>query len=610
MNLQEDQGPVVLEGLNNTMPVDFNNSFAKELKKLDETQDPRANLYPDDIVLNGSGGYTAWNYKGKFSGKEQDPSQGVAGVKAVGPPSIMTPNLFDKNGQNLGYAYSLTSLVGRGSTPDVLGVENKLLRDTGEHPWYDVDNYAKEPTTSNIIRWSEENDKFKTKPYKFTDFVFCKHWNKIPNNYLMTLRRFAYPVWDNMEFPGNHTGEVKFYTPISQAVTYMGTDTGNEISNILKFSNALKWKELNSQVHEVSQELPGHDKGPASGLARVLGVLTGEADFNSIKFGGDRPPDPYSNGPYMNRVLGPLNRIDTVKQRDAGLEFNQSFSLEFDYVARPINGVNTKAVMLDILANLLLLTYAEAAFWGGSHRFTGGRPAYPFLGGAGGMQAWYRGDGPEFFNQVANQFSKAAETLGSFFNSFLQNPIESLKSLAAEGGKLAIAKSLAKNRVQIQGLPALLSGAPVGEWHLTIGNPFNPMLMIGNLICTGMEVEFGNELGPDDFPLEMKAIIKLEHGMPRDKAAIESMFNKGKGKIYSLPDEIQNSIDSTSAGIDAPKSQEPNTVSSRGGSNKTSIHRRSIVFGDPKDIDRYKGAIASTPKELVSAFKYGLGYGA
>jgi len=34
----------------------------------------------------------------------------------------------------------------------------------------------------------------------------------------------------------------------------------------------------------------------------------------------------------------------------------------------------------------------------------------------------------------------------------------------------------------------LLVGEPVGEWHLTVGNPLNPIMVIGNLICQDMKV--------------------------------------------------------------------------------------------------------------------------
>ena len=79
---------------------------------------------------------------------------------------------------------------------------------------------------------------------------------------------------------------------------------------------------------------------------------------------------------------------------------------------------------------------------------------------------------------------------------------------------------------------------------MTIGNPLNPIAMIGNLIVTDSKIEFSDELGPDDFPLGFKASITLQHGMGRDKDSIESMFNKGSGRIYILPDEFVSSADS------------------------------------------------------------------
>ena len=110
----------------------------------------------------------------------------------------------------------------------------------------------------------------------------------------------------------------------------------------------------------------------------------------------------------------------------------------------------------------------------------------------------------------------------------------------------------------LQGLKALLIGEPVGEWHVTIGNPLNPIAMIGNLICDSVEVEFGNEIGPDDFPTEMRVIVKLDHGMARDRDAIQSIFNRGMGRIYDLPDSMRGAADTESridnkTGVNVPE---------------------------------------------------------
>ena len=48
---------------------------------------------------------------------------------------------------------------------------------------------------------------------------------------------------------------------------------------------------------------------------------------------------------------------------------------------------------------------------------------------------------------------------------------------------------------------------------------------------------------PDDFPLELKVTYTIEHAMARDKAAIQSMFNRGSGRIYKLPDYIRATSD-------------------------------------------------------------------
>lgn len=131
-----------------------------------------------------------------------------------------------------------------------------------------------------------------------------------------------------------------------------------------------------------------------------------------------------------------------------------------------------------------------------------------------------------------------------------------LKGLGSEAGQQAgqnlgkglierISTKLLKTSIvpYMTGMRSLLIGEPVGDWHLTIGNPLNPIAVIGNLICTGMSVDFSEELGPDDFPMEMSITVKLDHGMPRDRDAIESMFNRGSGRIYNLPDTIRASSD-------------------------------------------------------------------
>lgn len=510
-----------------------------------------------------------------------------------------------------------------------------VINQKGERKWYEVDqtvgeetilNISQNPTTSSLISWGN-GDPYGRTPYNFTDFVFSKHWNKIPNNRLITLRRFAAPIVDNLKFPGmdgtmaegnpagsdtsegstpttNADGQVTdqanagtesggsakkvSFPPMASAITYFGEGTDNQLGDILKFTTGFEWDESEANVWKVTPtETPNAESGPGalwSGFTKFasqLNVALGNWNQEAVLNKGQLPPDPYEDGPYENRIIGPVNRITKVKKRKAGIKFEMSgIELKFDYVARPIGGVNSKAVLLDILSNFLILGSTSAVFWGGQHRFMGNPQTYPFLGGDKGIQQWYSGKPIEYGSSTIKSFLGKGKDAGSdiieraknFFNSLLgksgsgnKDLYGSLEDVYGGGnnaaGNLIKQYAAEKSNGQIpylQNLKALLIGEPVGEWHVTIGNPLNPIAMIGNLVCESVEVEFGNELGPDDFPMEMRITVKLEHGMARDKDAIQSIFNRGMGRIYDLPDNFRGSAEGETA-VDNKTGNAPET---------------------------------------------------
>lgn len=507
-----------------------------------------------------------------------------------------------------------------------------LVNLKGKRKWYEVDqtvgpesilNFSQNPTTSSLISWGN-GDPYGRTPYNFTDFVFNKHWNKVPNNRLITLRRYAAPIVDNLKFPGmdgtqstgtpavlesngnepkvDQNGNVIettasgiadggsakkiIFPPMASAITYFGDETDNKLGDILKFTTGFEWDEAEADVWKVTPtETPNAEQGPGAlwpgftSLAKSLNVALGNWDQDAALNKGQLPPDPYVDGPYENRIIGPVNRITKVKKRKPGIKFEMNnIELKFDYVARPIGGVNSKAVLLDILSNFLILGSTAAVFWGGQHRFMGNPQTYPFLGGDKGIQQWYSGKPLEWGATTIHDFLGKSATAGgnllemakNFFNSMFSKPgctgdlygsLMSAYSSSPIPGNLIKQYAAEKSNGQIpylQTLKALLIGEPVGEWHITIGNPLNPIAMIGNLVCESVEVEFGNELGPDDFPLEMRITVKLAHGMARDRDAIQSIFNRGMGRIYDLPDSFRGSAEGESK-IDNVTGNAPST---------------------------------------------------
>lgn len=349
-------------------------------------------------------------------------------------PNDKDVNRLRANGDNYGVAslvnsYTLTRLIGglRGGAPESFTNHMYDIRDikrfydngivTDDADFTSITN----PTTTNIIEWSNKDNWGRT-PYKFTDFVFCKYWNVIPNNRLLTLRKYAVPVYDNLNFPnmflddkGQQPNPETNAAPIATVVSYFDGESANKLNDFIKFSTGTKWKNVDADIHNVTGDEGSNpravidemfERGGFGGVNaeanivnKVLGTsggVTGKI-FSFGKFVGlISPPNGYNGHNqaawdklkttnidpreqlYSNKIAGPVNRVMSTKARDAGIEFSQTFNLVCEYIARPIGGVNTKAAMLDILANCMEIASPDAVWWGGGYRFMIEPHMYPF----------------------------------------------------------------------------------------------------------------------------------------------------------------------------------------------------------------------------------------
>lgn len=502
------------------------------------------------------------------------------------------------------HPYALLTLYGGLGGPSY-NTSSDLYDRTARRRYYEMDGdatggYAKNPTTTAIINWGNQDDRHRF-PYAFTDFVFCKYWNRIQNNRMITLRRYPMPVPDSAE-PANYNrsgstasiaeASKDAFSPMATAVTYFGEGTGNSLKEILKFAVGYEWKEIEgdiwkttSQQNESGQSILGGAGGFfGSGLSQII-VATGLLDdltgahrivpTDAVSIG----PDPYSNGPYENRIIGPINVINKVYRRERGLKFTgDGLNITFEYVARPISGVNNKAIMIDLMSNMLTMTASSGTFFGGAHRYRTEKPAVYPMRDTYSLTQLYKGNifghngAPAIL--LRNAFS---ETNVSFMTNFAKELLDEIGAIAQNFlGKLrgqdgtssapattdrgdtgthyaldqlkgTAGRAVAAHMLKGASIPwlenarALLTGEAIGDWHLTIGSPLNPIAMIGNLIVDSCDFEMGEELGPDDFPTSFKAIVHLKHAMGRDRDAVMSMFNRGYGRTYSLPDRYKTS---------------------------------------------------------------------
>jgi len=453
--------------------------------------------------------------------------------------------------------------------------------------------YIENPTASKIIEWSRLRSKpgeitaDGPVPYSNSDFLWCKYYGKIPNNRLVTLRRYPIPVEDNLNIIASKMPLV----PMAQAITWFDKGSiGNDLSKLLNFNWGLNWgsrsaKEIQDiQGNEVTVEellaAIGQSGLDPQVVSNIKALITGPDKVDIAKLAGlDKTIQDYvkeaygQGGPYWDRILGPVNVINDTAIRDRGFKkMETEISLKFVYSLRSWGGVNPKIAFLDLLGNFLSLTYNTAPFWGGGARYferTG--VTLPSLGMEqkffegdylGGVEAGIK----ELMNLVTSRFTaivKAAEGLvksggkgvrkAGDDRDFTESEIEGIKAkkkLDKDFITTSVEKALVPRLAMLMQKPILfrsiLDGRAVGEWHLTIGNPMNPIANIGNLICTGCSYELGDTLGLDDFPTEVTFTVTLKHARTRAKQDIESMFNLGNGAMtfseLPLPSSAFNSL--------------------------------------------------------------------
>lgn len=424
-------------------------------------------------------------------------------------------------------------------------------------------------------------------PYYWKDFLYCKYYGTIPNNYMVTLRRFPAPMRDNLSIPEQLLASDLYKKqgagrPVAQAVTWWGGNTDNSLNEIIGFSAGLQW---DSKTQDDVKYQKGFDQGffksvlgrafagaaAGSGAGELLARMGDVANLAVAATDGGRQEVtiPKINFALRDKMIsegGPLSdfifvSVDTVDKtwvRGRGLTFTETpIKLKFHYELTSVGEVNTKAAMMDIIGNLLAIGTNYGNFLTPDIRYDNTFPAIGFPGGDEGLNAFYSDpikwtktaikylsdpDGltmndpqAQQFKESANSIEKAVAELQSTVKQLASSDIGALNDLIESNSAIGniLAFALADDFIENIQLPvALQTGAPTGEWHMVVGNPMNPIAMVGNLICEGVDIEFSEVLGPDDFPTEVIATFTLKHGRDRERGEIESMFNRGDGRLY------------------------------------------------------------------------------
>lgn len=407
-------------------------------------------------------------------------------------------------------------------------------------------NASKNLTMSKIIQFFGE--RWPHIAYKPADFLYGKYYKKIPVNHLITLRRFAQPCYDNIydlkiRPHEDAEGGVDGTQPAGvTAVTYMGDAAGNPLPDILNYSYGLTYEEETAEMESHDSGGGGYTQQPFYSDMTGIGKATADV-FKKVNAGDKFRAQNFKgqdvlSTTYANFVLGPVNVVNKTFVRKQGLKFANDITLNFEYALKSLAYVNPKLAMIDVMTNMMTMTYNNGQFFGGSHRFYGsaGFVASQF----GDINMLRQGNFSGYVGSVVEDVSQGFNnTFGDGNGGFsLPDFGEGLLEIGKQFLGNMLGKFLGDNMGSGTGsfaTKAFISAEPTGDWHVTIGNPLNPITMMGNMIIDNTNMTLGKGLGADDFPTEVKFAITCKHGKPRDKGDMENMFNMGRGKIYASP---------------------------------------------------------------------------
>ena len=417
--------------------------------------------------------------------------------------------------------------------------------------------------------------------YRYADFMYCKDLGKVANNHLITLRKFPFPVGDHIfKFSGPRyrngsskasTGDFDTTGDIGRLVTWFGTED-NKLEDILKYDYAATWKELNSKIQEIDSKEDSEKRGSLGMVfntfnpeynAYAAGGFTGTQ--NLLRGLGARFQGPSDNMEVLrnydnNKVYEPKNTVQDTHIYEGKLKFNQEFTLVFSYKMRSYDNINQKSAFLDLIANILEVTYKRGSFWGGRQKIVGPPPnkqgwqkanafidnAFDKLGGylnaladgsmnLGDVLGKLADGAQELLGKAKEQAKNALGNLGGSADEITKNVADKVKTLNDKYGIGQAIKGSLKNalgRPAMYAFDSLLPSGVSGLWHVTIGNPKNPIVAFGNLIMTKAVVQHLGPLGIDDFPTEIKVSVTLKHAKSRDLTSIAKMYTRGISDIY------------------------------------------------------------------------------
>lgn len=411
-------------------------------------------------------------------------------------------------------------------------------------------------SVAEIIKWSEA---YPALQLRYQDFVFSKNVGILPNNRLIVLRRFKHGAPDNLfDYYRDEQGVEFAGRPLSTMVAWVKPDTS---FFFLSFSEGWEDNAKGDFFSWAGGSPAGNNNegilnfklynlGDNSLFFALLSSLDGDAarddlisgtKENGFGIGKDKV------GNFLNEPGGNPNLIRNAAKRKTGgegsLKSEIGFVCEFEFEMRYIQGVDPGVLMLDLISNCARMGTSVSQF-----RFD-----IEFLQSET-IQRIINGDFEIEIEALFSKLTDVAAKMGAELLTFLsgvgksvteayKNNELSFKTIAANGESALLNTSqmiLSRYRENIKHALSGETGLPSSSWHLTVGNPKNPIVSCGDLVLTDSTLTLGKELGYNDFPNSFTYSVNLKSARERGRNEIERIFNAGRGRFYVYANPSDN----------------------------------------------------------------------
>lgn len=367
---------------------------------------------------------------------------------------------------------------------------------------------------------------------KYADFAYLKDVGVYPNNRIIIARRFPAGVQNDLT-----TLKV---VPLCTLISWV-KDGEDYIS--MKYNE--DWEDAEASLTGVLNDIGGNF--PKYG---GLGNLA-SAGFNSIPFPGFTEGLQYEVMKKMgitdlgidNSPLGNPNMIRKAKKRStlskdspgSGLGASITVKMVVEYEMKYVNGIDSSFVYLDIIGNALTFGTSDSRFQFNSQYASAqsGIIADLISGDVVAIQKALQSFIKALIDAVATVSNQLIQGLTTANKNPQEKPSDnSIVSAVQTAFASTIGHVISKYKVRLIGIANALTGAPSTPWHVTIGNPKKPIFCSGDMLCKGVTLTLGKNLGFNDLPSSIKLEFELENARPLGAQELFDRLNTGAGRSY------------------------------------------------------------------------------